>query len=192
MKKIGIIIQARSGSTRLHNKMLLPFYKNLTILDIIIQKLKFELQELPLVVATSTNIKDEKIKQIAENNNVFCYRGNEDDVLRRFIDCAKEYNFDTVIRVCADNPFIEIEYTKNIIKEYIKNPVNYISYCTSNQIPSIKTHFGFFTELVEYFTLCKINDLTKEIKYHEHVTNFIYENAILETCFKFKIKTRIK
>ena len=34
--KDGIIIQARTGSTRLHNKILLPFYGEQRIIDILI------------------------------------------------------------------------------------------------------------------------------------------------------------
>mgnify|MGYP000181749232 CR=1 FL=1 len=36
----GIIIQARTGSTRLHNKILLPFYGEQRIIDILIGNIK--------------------------------------------------------------------------------------------------------------------------------------------------------
>jgi spore coat polysaccharide biosynthesis protein SpsF len=38
--KDGIIIQARTGSTRLHNKILLPFYGEQRIIDILIANIK--------------------------------------------------------------------------------------------------------------------------------------------------------
>ena len=38
--KDGIIIQARTGSTRLHNKILLPFYGKQRIIDILIGNIK--------------------------------------------------------------------------------------------------------------------------------------------------------
>jgi glycosyltransferase involved in cell wall biosynthesis len=40
--KDGIIIQARTGSTRLHNKILLPFYGGQRIIDILIGNNKQE------------------------------------------------------------------------------------------------------------------------------------------------------
>lgn len=36
----GIIIQARCGSSRLPNKMVLPFYQNQSILSILLSRLK--------------------------------------------------------------------------------------------------------------------------------------------------------
>ena len=38
--KFAFIIQARLGSTRLPGKILLPFYKNRSILDLLIEKLQ--------------------------------------------------------------------------------------------------------------------------------------------------------
>ena len=60
----GIIVQARTGSTRLPNKVLLPFYKEQCILDIILQKLKT--LNYPVVVATSSHPNDNKIVKAAK------------------------------------------------------------------------------------------------------------------------------
>ena len=38
MRETGIIIQVRTGSTRLPNKMLLPFCKRNTLLDFILER----------------------------------------------------------------------------------------------------------------------------------------------------------
>ena len=43
-----------------------------------------------------------------------------------------------------------------------------------NGVPSIKTHYGFWTEYVTLNALKKVDSLTKDSLYHEHVTNFIY------------------
>ncbi len=40
MSQIGFIIQARLGSSRLPNKMRMPFYKDESIPEIIINKIK--------------------------------------------------------------------------------------------------------------------------------------------------------
>ena len=62
--KIGIIIQARNGSTRLPKKVTLPFYNNQSILEIILIKLKK--LSLPIVIATTTNPEDDNISLIAK------------------------------------------------------------------------------------------------------------------------------
>ena len=108
----GIIVQARTGSTRLPNKVLLPFYKEQCILDIILQRLKT--LKYPVVVATSSHPNDNKIVKAAKKNNVQIFRASEENVLERYIDCAIENNFSNIIRVCADNPFIDTYFNRRV------------------------------------------------------------------------------
>lgn len=51
--KDGIIIQARTGSTRLHNKILLPFYGGQRIIDILIGNIKQACADKTIVLATT-------------------------------------------------------------------------------------------------------------------------------------------
>lgn len=180
---LGIIIQARMGSTRLPNKMNLPFYHSKTILHIIIERLK-TLKDIPIVLATTNNSKDDVLIEYANEQNIQHYRGSEEDVLQRFIDAALLYKVDTVIRVCADNPFISIRLIELLIQEYKKDTqFDYVSFQNKEGVPTIKTHYGFFAELVKLSALKKVAQETSEKLYHEHVTNYIYSHV-----HKFKIK----
>jgi spore coat polysaccharide biosynthesis protein SpsF (cytidylyltransferase family) len=105
MNDIGIIIQARTGSARLPGKTLLPFFEDKSILDIIIENIQNHFQE-KIIIATTQNTQDEKIVEIAKRNKVLWFRGNEENVLKRFIDAAKNFGLNTIIRICGDNPFI--------------------------------------------------------------------------------------
>ena len=176
--KIAIIIQARTGSTRLANKMLKPFYQNQTILHIIIENLKRDI-DLPIILATTNNPNDDCIEEVAEENGIFCFRGSEENVLQRFIDAANQYQVEVIIRVCADNPFLNPAYILSLIDLYKESQSDYISFKTKNDIPTIKTHYGFFAELVSLSALIKVEKLTNEKLYREHVTNFIYINTPL-------------
>lgn len=179
--KTGIIIQARTGSTRLPKKMLLPFCENENLLDIAIAKAKST--GYPVVLATSNNQEDKQLKKIADQNKILFFAGDENNVLKRFIDAAEAFNLDVIIRYCADNPFIQADYIAQLIKEYEKAPHSYISFFTDNDLPSIKTHYGFFTELVELKALRSVYQKTSENIFLEHVTNYIYTHPEI-----FKIK----
>lgn len=170
-----IIIQARTGSTRLPQKMLKTFYEDKSLLAIILER--FKKFDCPVILATSTNENDSALEFIAREHSIKVYRGSENDVLSRFIDAAGINQSEVVIRVCADNPFLSIEYIKKLIDEYQKHPQNYISFQTREGTPTIKTHYGFFAELVEVETLKRVKNMTNDSYYHEHVTNYIYENA---------------
>lgn len=178
----GIVIQARSGSSRLPNKMLLPFYSGKTILDILLQRILADFIDLPVVLATSENEKDVAIKEIAMRNGVDCFRGSETDVLERFIGAAKEHSFSAVIRICADNPFLSMQYLRQLVDFSRTSSGDYISFCTSDGIPSIKTHFGFWTEYITLTALERIKRMTEAPLYHEHVTNYAYEHPDAFNC----------
>ena len=174
--KFSFIIQARLGSTRLPGKILLPFYDDKSILDLLINKLK-QVKEAQIILATSTNPVNDPLEIIAKNNNIDCFRGSETDVLQRFIDAAEAFNSDKIIRVCSDNPFLELRSIQYLI-DYVKaHPqYDYVSF-NVNGTPSIKTHYGFWTEYVTLDALKRVTVLTKELLYHEHVTNFIYSHS---------------
>lgn len=172
---VSFIIQARSGSTRLPNKILLPFYKDKCILDLMIEKLS-SITNTNVLVATTLNSRDDRIVHVAEKHNVKCFRGEESDVLERFISAAEQNNINKIIRVCSDNPFLDVESIQELLETIQKNPsAEYISF-DINGTPSIKTHYGFWTEYVTLDALRKVRDLTREPVYHEHVTNYIYSH----------------
>lgn len=179
---ISFVVQARSSSTRMPNKIMLPFYKGKSILDLLIEKLS-EVENTNIIIATSVNPNCDVIEEVAKIHGVSCFRGSENDVLQRFIDAAEYYHVGKIIRVCSDNPFLELDSINKLVA-YADNEGNtsdYISF-KINGIPSIKTHFGFWTEYVTLKALKRVRQYTNENLYHEHVTNYIYANPD-----KFKI-----
>lgn len=171
---LGIIIQARSGSTRLPSKMTLPFFNNHGILELLLSRLGRAGLADKIIVATTENSRDDIICGIARNAGVEYYRGNECDVLDRFIHAAKYYRVSKIIRVCADNPFLDIPALNELITLGMDTDMDYVSHCISSGIPTIKTHYGFWAEYVTVKALEKVAEQTNESVYHEHVTNYIY------------------
>lgn len=175
----AIILQARTGSTRLPNKMLTPFVNNKTLLEFIINRLKSIFTNEQIIVATSQATEDKKICAIAYHCDVRCFQGDENNVLKRFIDTAKFFKIDKIIRVCADNPFISPHHIQVLIDKIENSHKDYISFQYKDGTPSIKSHAGLFAEATTLKTLERIGELTNDKFYREHVTNFIYENPTL-------------
>lgn len=174
MSQLGIILQARTGSTRMPEKVILPFYEGKSILDLLIEKV--QKLSIPAVLATTVNPADDRICDLAARHDFPVFRGSENDVLDRFIQAAREHSFDKIIRVCADNPFLDLAGIQALVSEFEKSEADYLSYQLAGNKPSILTHFGFWTEAVRLDALEKAQELTNEKLYHEHVTNFIYGN----------------
>jgi spore coat polysaccharide biosynthesis protein SpsF (cytidylyltransferase family) len=177
MSQLGIILQARTGSTRMPEKVILPFYQEHSILDLLLEKVKK--LGIQTVLATTDNPSDDRICALAAKHEVPVFRGSENDVLDRFIQAARHFGFSKIIRVCADNPFLDLAGMQTLITEFSKSDADYLSFQLAGKKPSILTHFGFWTEAVRLETLEKAKKLTGEKLYHEHVTNFVYGNPEL-------------
>ncbi|PCH67680.1 MAG: glycosyl transferase family 2 [Bacteroidetes bacterium] len=171
--KRTVIIQARKGSTRLPNKLLLPFFQEKNILETLIDRV-FNKLPVEVIIATTNTPQDNAIENIAKRKGLNVFRGSENDVLDRFIAAAEEFGIQEIIRVCADNPFLDYECLNYLCTEDFSK-LDYVSYKVNN-IPSIKTHYGFWAEYTTTSTLLRVQQLTHKKEYYEHVTNYIYEN----------------
>ncbi len=184
MDKTGIIIQARLGSKRLPQKMILPFFESMGILECLVGRLINSVLQ-PIVVATTENVEDDAIESLAKRHKIDCFRGDEHNVLSRFIKCAEKYSFNKIIRICADNPFLDIPSLLDLISKMNSGNYDYVSFSLNNGVPVIQTHYGFWAEGVSLEALRVVARSTSEPLYTEHVTNFIYSNCNRN---KFKIE----
>ncbi len=171
-----IIIQARLNSSRLPHKMIIPFYEDRGILDLIIERLLKHFGKDRLVLATTSKLKDDILADVALKHKIAVFRGSENDVLDRFIKSAEKESAEQIIRVCADNPFILPEYIENLIEAFDLDIMDYLSYRFLDNTPIIKSHIGLFAEIMTLDSLVKVRKQTDVKIYHEHVTNYIYEN----------------
>lgn len=170
--KISFIVQARSGSSRLPGKILLPFYRGKSILELLIDKL-LTIAHAEVILATSVAEANDVIEALARAKGIACYRGSENDVLDRFIRAAQTYHAPKIIRVCSDNPFLERESICRLLTYAAETDCDYAGFSIFGK-PSIQTHYGFWTEYVTLEALQRVASLTNEALYHEHVTNYIY------------------
>ena len=96
--KDGIIIQARTGSTRLHNKILLPFYGEQRIIDILIANIKQACPDKCIVLATTNRPQDDVLAETARQAGILSFRGDEDNVLDR-LSVLPKFSVSTALSV---------------------------------------------------------------------------------------------
>ena len=190
---VFFILQVRTSSTRLPGKMLMPFHEDKTIPEIIIERLMNNgISSKNIIVATTNNPKDDGLASLLAKKKCNIFRGEEYNVLKRFIDAASLFNAKYFFRVCADNPFLNFEYIAEIIDKVEYQKTDYSSFYLDNTTPTIKTHFGFFCEYTSLKTLKRVASLTKSAKDIEHVTPFIYEHSDLFNIQKLQIPEMLK
>ena len=90
------------------------------------------------------------------------------------IKASNYYGIDNIIRICADNPFLNINSITKLIISHKNDPVDYVSFLVGDQKPAILSHFGFYAELVKKSALENVASNTNDSIYLEHVTNYIY------------------
>lgn len=165
--KFIVIIQARMGSSRLPGKILKPLGKidNLTYVTKRCKKIK---GVSSVIVATSVLEKDDAVEKWCTAANIDCYRGSEEDVLKRYVEAAKPYQPDYVIRVTADCPFVDYEMASEMVALMQREEVDIID--LKGTLPR-----GLAVEIISYESLKKIEKISSEVRHREHVTYYAYE-----------------
>ena len=171
MKTIGII-QARLGSSRLPNKMLLSLHGKPIIEWVVKRVKKSELLD-DVIVAIPNTKKDDVLEYYLNKLNVKVFRGSESNVLNRFYEAVKDKKVDSIVRICADNPLICGKEIDNLINFYLKNRCDY----AYNHIPKNNLYpDGLGAEIVSFELLKWLNKNVKEEKHKEHCFSYIWDN----------------
>jgi spore coat polysaccharide biosynthesis protein SpsF len=166
MKTI-VIIQARMGSSRLPGKILNPL-GNLDVLTYVVKRCRQIKGASDVIVATSVLPQDDAVESWCKANGIAFFRGSEDDVLERYVQCAKEYEPDYVMRVTSDCPFVDYEMANEIVSLMEREQVDIVD--LSGDLPR-----GLAVELLSYKALLFIDEYGKESRHREHVTYYAYE-----------------
>jgi spore coat polysaccharide biosynthesis protein SpsF len=118
--KIGAIIQARMGSTRLPGKVMLKI-KDKTVLGHVVERVKQSKLINEIIIATTINESDDIIVKESLNLGLKVFRGDENDVLSRYYFAAKENAIDLIVRITSDCPLIDSKIVDEVISYYISN-----------------------------------------------------------------------
>lgn len=169
MGKTGIIIQARMGSTRLPNKIMLKLADKPILLHVYERCKQSNVDEV--IVATTTNKIDDAIENFCIKEKIPFFRGSEEDVLDRYYQCAKKFGLDVIGRVTSDCPLISSEVINEAIKKFNETKADYLTNIALRSFPR-----GVDVEVFTFEALEKTHSLAKEKHQREHVTPFIYHN----------------
>lgn len=177
---IVAIIQARMGSTRLPNKMMMHFH-GFPICEWVYKRVT-KSKNLDSVVFAIPDDKNNNILEFYLNSlGANVVRGNEDDLVDRFYNAAHSVFADRVVRVCADNPLICPDEIDRLINFFDSNECDY----AYNHIPNNNNYpDGLGAEICSIGTLDEIHKLSKDKDHREHLFNYILDNS-----FDYNVKT---
>ncbi len=178
-----IILQARTSSSRLPNKVLLPIMAKPMLSQQIARLAKVKTSH-QLIVATSDETSDNQIEDLCQELGVKCFRGSLDDVLDRYYQTAlannPASNIKNIVRVTGDCPLIDSDIIDQVIALFLNSQVDYCSNCEPATLPD-----GLDVEVFTLATLEKAWQLADKPSEREHVTPFIRKNKQLFRCKNF-------
>ena len=160
------IIQCRTGSKRLPNKALMKIGTK-TLIEWVILRTQKSKKITKIVLATSNKKENDALEIIANQYNILTYRGSEDDVVSRYAAICKVHKEERVVRICADNPFIDNKYIDKLISQFDHFKFQY----ASNHIPQ-KNRFwgdGFGVEITTRSLILHINSVAESKYEREHL-----------------------
>ena len=162
------IIQARMGSTRLPGKIF-KLLSGKPVLWHCANRLKQSKNLNDIVIATTKKNEDDPVVEFCKNNKINLYRGNENDVLDRYYQCAKSFKSDPIVRISADSPVIDPTIVDEVLEQFLKSP--YDIYRTSDEFPGGLDCECFSFDVLE--DTWKNANLPSE---REHVCPYIYKH----------------
>jgi spore coat polysaccharide biosynthesis protein SpsF len=169
---IVIIIQARTGSSRFPNKILMPVLGK-TILELMVERVKASQYASQVVVATTTDESDDVIAQWCTKRDITCFRGHPTDLLDRHYITAKACHAHAVVKIPSDCPLIDPAIIDKVLSFYARHAAEY-DY-VSNLHPASYPDGND----VEVMSLSALRTAWKEARRsfeREHTTPFLWEN----------------
>lgn len=166
----GVVIQARMSSTRLPGKVLMDV-EGKPMLQRQAERLRAGIGALPLIVATSEDPTDSPIEQLCVKIGVPCFRGPLNDVMLRFISCARAHGISHIIRVGGDDPLIDPDCCTHLAVLHAKEPYDFMYASNRDGWP-----YGCAAELIAVSALEKIHGSSDLPLYREHTIPYFFDH----------------
>jgi spore coat polysaccharide biosynthesis protein SpsF len=168
--KIGALVQARMQSTRAPGKVLRPLAGR-PLLAYLLERLE-RARGLDLVaVATSDEAADDALEAFCTEHGVACHRGPLEDVTGRFVEAARRFELDALVRVNGDSAFLDQDLVTSGVELFRAAEVDLVTNVFPRSFP-----VGESVEVISAPTLEGVHAETSRPEDLEHVTQFFYRH----------------
>ncbi|MFM8969526.1 MAG: cytidylyltransferase domain-containing protein [Actinomycetota bacterium] len=175
MTRTIAVIQARLGSQRFPEKMLAELGGH-SLLEWVVRRVQRSELLDRVVVATTQEPLDDRLVAKCKQLGVEVRRGSTNDVLGRFVSAIEGDTVDAVVRVCADNPFIDPGCIDQVVREFHGAGVEY----AFNHRPYGDCNYadGFGAEVISAELLRRLATMNLTPQQREHVTLAIVDESV--------------
>src|SRR4051812_34416655 len=167
------VIQARMGSSRLPGKVMMKIAGR-PLLVYLVERISRARTLDGIIVATTTNPRDNVIIEECERRGIPNFRGSESDVLGRYVSAARACQADIVVRVTADNPFTDPDSIDRVVDQI---SLDGAEYALEKGLP-----IGTTGEALTWNALSFIDSVAFSAPDREHVTLYAKHNPRTLNC----------
>lgn len=176
LKSIAIL-QARTNSSRLPGKVLLPV-RGIPL--VVLAARRAANTGRAVIVATSNEATDDALAALLAEAGVRCYRGSLENTLQRLVGALDGYGDDTLVfRLTADNVFPDGLLLDEMEEEFLRRGLKYL--CCNGEKSGLP--YGMSAELTRAQYLREAAKTATSQHDQEHVTPYIRQ-AFGETYFE--------
>ncbi len=169
--RVVTVVQARTTSTRLPGKALLPLLGS-PVLVRQLERVAAAERVGDVVVATTIDPADDRIVEVARDAGFPVVRGSVDDLLERHLVAADAFDADVVVKIPSDCPLIDPRVIDLVLASFLDEPGRWDF--VSNLHPPTWPD-GQDTEVMTRSALEEAGaEATRELE-REHTTPFIWE-----------------
>ncbi len=118
--KIAVVIQARTGSSRLPGKVLLPLAGQ-PLLVRVAERVLAASTPCEVIVATTTMPDDEPVRELCRTVGVRCASGHPTDLLDRHLQAARECGADAVVKIPSDCPLVDPGVIDRVLQHFLQH-----------------------------------------------------------------------
>jgi spore coat polysaccharide biosynthesis protein SpsF len=169
VSSIWIVVSARMASHRYPGKALVPLAGR-PLLDVLLERMRAARGVDGLVLATSVNAENDPLAECADRLGVPVFRGDEDDVLRRHLDCARQVGAAHVVRVTGDNPLTDLETLERLVARHRAEGADY------TYVPGDALLMGILPEVIATAALARAWERGEPRHRSELVTLYLKEH----------------
>ena len=171
MTRTVAIIQARTGSTRLPGKVLLPLL-DAPLLVHVVRRVARASSVDATVVATTTMAGDDAIAELAAREGWLVSRGSEMDLLDRYLGAARAHDAERVIRITSDCPLIDPAVIDEVVAALESADADY----ASNTLEPRTFPRGLDVEAMTMAALEAADRADHDPASREHATPYLYRH----------------
>jgi len=165
------IIQARTGSTRLPGKVLLPLLSEPLLVHVVRRVTRASSVEAT-VVATTTMLDDDAIVALGAREGWLVERGSEMDLLERYVGAARAHAAEQVVRITSDCPLIDPHIIDEVVAALEVDGADY----ASNTLEPRTFPRGLDVEAMTMAALEAAGRDDRDPASREHATPFLYRH----------------